>query len=336
LAEFLNQAGYETVLASSGDAGLHVAADTRPRAIIVDGIMPNMSGATFIRNLRLDPGLTRTPCLLLTAADEAESEVEALDGGADAYALKKDGLDVLLARLQAMLRSAIGPAQARSGFSLLSPKRVLAVDDSLTYLEGLADDLRGEGYDVVRARSGAEALALLQVETVDCILLDLLMPGLSGKETCRKIKANKDLRDIPVIMLTSNETREGVIEGINAGADDYVGKSASFDVIRARLRAQLRRKQIEDENREIHAKLLKQETEARVAQEVADARKELLDELSQKNEDLAFHVNELKRLNFELQSFAYSVSHDLRQPVRGLMGFSQALLDKYGDKLDEK
>lgn len=336
LSECLLASNYQTLQASSGEEGLRIAADARPNAIIVDGIMPTMTGAAFLQKIRLDPGLSRTPCLLLTGADEQESEVAALEGGADAYARKKDGLDVLLARLRAMLRSAEKPSQKRVGASLLSPKRVLAVDDSITYLERLAEELRSEGYDVVRAHSGVEALALLQGERVDCVVLDLLMPGLSGKETCKRIKADGALRDTPVIILTSNDTRDAVIDGINAGADDYVGKSVTFDVIKARLLAQLRRKQIEDENREIRDSLLRKETETLIAQQVADARKELLDRLSEKNEILGFHVAELKRVNHELQSFAYSVSHDLRQPLRGLTGFSRALLDRYGDKLDDQ
>lgn len=335
LGEQLRASGYRTALSDSAGTGLRLARELKPQAIIVDGIMPQMDGPAFIQKLRLDPGLSRIPCLLLTAADEVESEIAALEQGADAYARKKDGSEVLIARLRAMLRSAGGndPEQASV---LLSPKRVLAVDDSLTYLEVLTAELRREGYEVVRAQSGAEALALLEVEHVDCVILDLLMPGMTGTETCQSLKSNRALRNVPVIILTASEGRDALLDGINSGADDYVGKSSSFDVIKARLRAQLRRKQIEDESRAIRDRLQKQETEARVAREVADARKDLLDELSKKNEKLAFHVEELNRLNGELQTFAYSASHDLRQPLRGISGFSKILHDRYGSELDEQ
>ena len=97
----------------------------------------------------------------------------------------------------------------------------------MTYLHELADALRGEGYDVVLARSGEEALELLAVQPVDCILLDLLMPGLGGSETCRRIKAAPVVRDIPLIMLTALEDRERMIDGLSAGADDYIPSRAS-------------------------------------------------------------------------------------------------------------
>ena len=159
---------------------------------------------------------------------------------------------VILAQLKAVLRSAgaqVASSDGRDGTaSLLGPKKILAVDDSETYLQQLADALRADGYEVVLARSGEEALELLAVQPVDCILLDLMMPGIGGRETCRRIKAAPGMRDIPVVMLTAVEDREAMIEGLGAGADDYIAKSSDFDLLRARVLAQIRRKQFEDEN----------------------------------------------------------------------------------------
>ena len=135
---------------------------------------------------------------------------------------------------------------------------------------------------MVLARSGEEALELLAVQPVDCILLDLLMPGIGGQETCRRVKAVPVMRDIPVIMLTALEDREAMIQGLGAGADDYIAKSSDFEVLRARVLAQIRRKQFEDENRLIREQLLHKEleaAEARAARELAEARAVLVEEL---------------------------------------------------------
>ena len=132
---------------------------------------------------------------------------------------------------------------------------------------------------MVLARSGEEAIELLAVQAVDCILLDLVMPGLGGHETCRRIKAAPIVRDIPLIMLTALEDREAMIQGLGAGADDYISKSSDFDVLKARVRAQIRRKQFEDENRRIREELLRKEldaTEARAARELAEAQAALV------------------------------------------------------------
>ncbi len=158
---------------------------------------------------------------------------------------------------------------------MLGPKKILTVDDSPTYLHELAEALRKEGYDIIPARSGKEALELLEVEQVDCILLDLLMPDLSGQETCRLIKQTPAWRSVPLLILTAVEETKAMVEGINAGADDYIPKSSDFEVLKARLRAQLRRKQFEDENRTIRERLLQKEIEAaraKAAQEIAEAR----------------------------------------------------------------
>lgn len=334
LAEALRDAGYAPVLVASGEAGLRRAAELHPHAIVVDGVMPEMDGTAVVRRLRLDPGLHATPCLLLTASEGAASEVVALDAGADAYVRKTESTEVVLARIAAVLRTAASSRERVRSASVLGPKRVLAIDDSTTYRETLAGQLRREGYEVVQARSGEEGLELLAIERVDCILLDLVMPGLSGTETCRRIKTSPLARNIPLVMLTSRDDDAAMVEGINAGADDYVAKSMDFDVLKARMRAQLRRKQFEDENRMVRDELFQKEAEAKAARRVAEERQKLLSELSEKNAALEYHVRELERLNQEMETFAYSVSHDLRQPLRGMDGFSQVLLDRYGTALD--
>ncbi len=285
----LESAGYRVLTAVSGEEGLQVAVNNRPAAIIVDNGLPGIDGTTVVRRVREDAVLRRTPCLLLTASEDPAEELRALEGGADGFIRKDQDLSIILARLSAILRSSSTPSafDPRSGF--LGPKKILAVDDSATFREEFAAQLRQEGYDVVLARSGEEALELLAVQPVDCVLLDVMMPGLSGKETCRRIKGSPALRDIPLLMLTSLDGPSAVTEGINSGADDYIHKSIDFDVIRARIRAALRRKQFEDENRSVREQLLRKEmeaAEARAQRELAETRAAFLSELREREERL--------------------------------------------------
>ena len=261
LGAALALAGYRVRGAVSGEEGLTLATVERPDAVIVDGVLPGIDGATVIRRLKSDAALRGTPCLLLTAVEGTADELRALEAGADAYVRKSDDLALILARLAALVRD-VSPSDGMTP-SLLAPKRLLVVDDSPAHRHELGRQLRQDGYDVVLAPGGQDALDLLTVQPVDCILLDTRMPGLSGEDTCRRIKQGVEWRHIPLIMMDERNDQAAMLAGINAGADDFVGKSADLEVLKARLRAQLRRRHFEDENRRAREQALRKDTETR-------------------------------------------------------------------------
>src|SRR5580704_1880017 len=121
----LAEADYCVEVARSGEDGLRVAADLRPAAIVVDGELPGIDGATVIRRIRLDAALRGLPCLLLTGSDEDGEEVRALEAGADAFVRKDENISLILARLSAMLRSAGAQSPKHATASLLGPKKIL-------------------------------------------------------------------------------------------------------------------------------------------------------------------------------------------------------------------
>lgn len=117
---------------------------------------------------------------------------------------------------------------------------VLVVDDEEGILELMRDFLEVDGFAVRSAHNGAEALAALASGPIDCVLLDIMMPGVSGFELMRRIR---EITDAPVLFLTARDGASDKIRGLRLGADDYIVKSATPDEIVARVHAVLRRYQ---------------------------------------------------------------------------------------------
>jgi two-component system phosphate regulon response regulator PhoB len=119
--------------------------------------------------------------------------------------------------------------------------RVLVVEDEPAQLEVLSYNLEAEGFAVSRARDGEEAILLIAEGTPDIIVLDWMMPNMSGIEVCRRIKSKPETRSIPVIMLSARSEEVDKVRGLETGADDYLVKPYSVIELMARVRTQLRR-----------------------------------------------------------------------------------------------
>jgi two-component system phosphate regulon response regulator PhoB len=118
---------------------------------------------------------------------------------------------------------------------------ILVVEDEAPLVTLLRYNLEGAGFEVADARDGEEALVSIAERKPDLILLDWMLPLVSGLEVCRQIRRKPDLRDIPIIMLTARGEEEDRIRGLDDGADDYVTKPFSPSELLARVRAVLRR-----------------------------------------------------------------------------------------------
>jgi len=119
--------------------------------------------------------------------------------------------------------------------------RVLLVEDEAAQREVLVYNLEAEGFYVISADNGEDALMLVDEEAPDLIVLDWMMPNLSGIEVCRRLKLRTETRKIPVIMLSARSEEVDRVRGLETGADDYVVKPYSLVELMARVRTQLRR-----------------------------------------------------------------------------------------------
>ncbi len=124
---------------------------------------------------------------------------------------------------------------------MVSEPFVLVVEDDASQREVLAYNIRAEGYRVEIAASGDEALMMVREEIPDLIVLDWMLPNVSGIEVCRQLKVNPETQRVPVVMLSARSEEQDRVRGLETGADDYVVKPYSVAELLARVRTQLRR-----------------------------------------------------------------------------------------------
>lgn len=120
-------------------------------------------------------------------------------------------------------------------------RTILAVDDSRTNLNVLGARLGSVGYMVVLSDNGAEALDLITGRGFDLVLLDMVMPGVSGVDVLQEVRAMRDTADLPVIMVTGRSEPAAAVEALAAGADDWIAKPFAFEVLVARIERMLTR-----------------------------------------------------------------------------------------------
>lgn len=118
---------------------------------------------------------------------------------------------------------------------------VLIVEDEPAQREVLGYNIESEGFRVSKAENGEEALLMVDEDCPDIIVLDWMLPSVSGIEVCRQLKSRTDTRDVPIIMLSARSEEVDKVRGLETGADDYVVKPYSVGELLARLRTQLRR-----------------------------------------------------------------------------------------------
>ena len=152
-----------------------------------------------------------------------------------------------------------------------SAARILVVDDTPANIKLLVDVLTVAGYAASAATNGADALAQIATELPDLVLLDIMMPGMSGYEVCQKLRANPDTALLPVVLCTSLDPQSERLKGIEAGADDFLSKPINRPELLARVKSLLRIKSLQDEVKSQAAQLASwnDELEHRVEEQVA-------------------------------------------------------------------
>ena len=332
LRYLLEGEGWQVARAWTAESALEELNRHLPDLIIADYHLPGMYGDELCRRVRMNVRTRGIPILILTMERNPGSELAGLDSGADDYVSKSVPHEILLVRVRALLRKGSQrPGIWASHEDAFRRARLLAIDDSPTYREHLSTVLNGEGYEVVTAARGDDALERIAGEDFDCIMVDLLMPGMDGIEVCRRITEinhrQLDRQPAAVIMLTSSESEEDMTRGLEAGADDFVGKSNDVAVLKARIRALLRRKFFQEDNQRIIEELKNKEIEAVRARaereaELHQALKKAYDDLRRTQEA----VMQQERLR-ALGQMTSGIAHDINNAISPVSLYIETLLE---------
>jgi adenylate cyclase len=156
------------------------------------------------------------------------------------------------ARMVENLLKAVRPIAAKEAdLAAVQPSRILVVDDNASNRDLLSRRLQRQGHTVLQAEEGSIALALVEKEAFDLVLLDLMMPGISGYDVLAMLKSDRRFREIPVIMISALSELDSVVRCIEAGADDYLAKPFDPTLLRARVGSSLEKKHMRDREREM-------------------------------------------------------------------------------------
>jgi DNA-binding response OmpR family regulator len=212
---------------------------------LLDVVLPDGDGISLLKEIRTTPETTSMPIILLSTAVDVKRRVQGLSTGADEYIGKPYDRNYVLRRaLELTEKRQVDPASSTSGTTdSITGKKVLIVDDSATFRKTLTYHLCQAGYDVIPASSGEEALNLLDLARVDCVIMDLMMPGIGGMEAARRIKSSPATSQIPVMIMTGLDDPAMREEGANIGVDRYVKKSPDLPILKSLLRSLINREQ---------------------------------------------------------------------------------------------
>lgn len=238
LKDALLAAGFTVVVCKSGEEARRALRQGAYSVIILDVMLPDMNGVDLAQELKSAPATSHLPIILLSANAGIGQRVSGVAGGADDFIGKACGPAYVVKRARELSLDPVKEQRPEGD----GPHRVLLIDDSPTFVDALAARMRLSGHDIIVASSGMAALDYLGVQAVDVIVLDLVMPELSGTDMCRRIKGTPALTDVPIVVISGREDGTSLMAGSLAGIDDYIRKSEGLQAILSRLDKLLRRR----------------------------------------------------------------------------------------------
>lgn len=223
LTRKIEKEGYEVILVTDGAEGLHHISSDKPDLVLLDILLPTMNGYEVLEAKQKDPTLTNIPIIIISDSGQPVDMERARILGVKDYLIKArlDPQEVMN-KINSYLG---GPEASDKGVKRLAGQKILWVEDDQFLSSILAVKLSHEGSVGLYAKNGEEALEILGRETPDIILLDLLLPGMTGFEVLQAIRTNSKMTNVPIIVLSNLGQKEDMEKTKELGATKYLIKA---------------------------------------------------------------------------------------------------------------
>ncbi|VAW19832.1 hypothetical protein MNBD_BACTEROID05-713 [hydrothermal vent metagenome] len=216
LRNILLNHGYSVLTAMTGEEGLSIAIAQKPSLILLDVIMPGMKGREVCERLKKDLRTRPIPVVFITVKDSMDDIKAEKSLGAAAHLTKPIGSSQLMECVENILN----PPKKEKG----DWQSVLIVDDDEILIKTVRPLLMNNGYSVLTALTGEVALDIIKNQKPDLVILDVLLPGIKGRDVCLKIREDEETKNIPVIFLTAKESDDDIEAEMSAGAQAHLTK----------------------------------------------------------------------------------------------------------------
>ncbi|MFE8596527.1 response regulator [Archangium violaceum] len=237
----LSAAGFGTTLCESLGAARKALSEGEFDLLILDMVLPDGEGVELLEELRRVPRTSHLPVLMLSTEAAVVQRLKGLSHGANDYVGKPYDPAYVVRRAHELTQVPEQDGTPRL-VSAGRRRRVMVVDGRIDFRHRASDALRKDGHDVIIAESGEDAMRLLEAQPVDCILLDLEMPGLDGPEWVRAVRTLPATAQVAVVGLTAGFDAKLISEALAVKVDAFCSKTEDIEVLRAQVRTELRRR----------------------------------------------------------------------------------------------
>lgn len=276
----LERKGYAVVVAEDGLTAVALTKSEKPDLVLMDLGLPDIDGWEATRRIKADPATAAIPVLVLSAHATSDAKERAFAAGCQDFETKPVNWEGLFRKIEEWLAkgneaapravaaatAALPPPATRvvplptgkhpalpapddggKAAGAVPPKRILVVEDNDANRVMLCRRLNKHGYATAEAADGRQALDLVAKQTFDLVLCDIMMPEVDGYEVLRELKADPDLKALPVIMISAVDEMASVVRCIEMGAEDYLQKPYDPVLLHARINACLDKRRLRDQ-----------------------------------------------------------------------------------------